>query len=196
MAIVQCLPEILLRQTDKFASFFSTVSAPVVENSFRFANNLSSWLWTQTPEEIVTNTDSRVAFAEALDPKVFEFIFARPVHGMSNEAILLMKKAQGVSGWADWGDYDTLVLRLRQILQENDRRLVIDVFFSETDSVIGNPGTAGPEWFKHCWKCDGEDGTIQFFSKVVSGTDHDSIWATRWGMARDVFMRIGDVHVS
>jgi hypothetical protein len=91
--------------------------------------------------------DPEIAFAEALDRKLGDCIFGNSAVGMSNDAIMLLQRPnddQHLSGWADWGDYDALVPRLRQALADSGRRLVVDVFFAESDAMIGNPGAAGP----------------------------------------------------
>jgi hypothetical protein len=195
MSVTHALPRSLLGQVDKLASLFSMVSAPILETSFGLSAVLGRWFGAEPAIEGAASAaaDPAVAFAEALDPKLADFIFASPIHGISNESILLMQKTQGISGWADWGDYDTLVPRLRRALAEKNRCLVVECFFSQTDSMIGDPGTAGPEWFKSCWSRAGDDDgdAIQFSCKVINGADHNSIWATEWGVARDVFSRIG-----
>ncbi|KAH8200900.1 hypothetical protein TruAng_004909 [Truncatella angustata] len=181
------------RQVDKLASLFSVVSAPILETSFGLTTAFGRWFATQPAGEdaAITATDPAVAFAEALDPKLADFIYASPIQGISNESILLLQRTQGASGWADWGDYDTLVPRLRRTMAEKDRCLVVECFFSQTDSMIGDHGTVGPEWFKSCWSRDGkDDDAIQFSCRVINGADHNSIWATQWGVARDVFNRI------
>ncbi|KAF6807202.1 hypothetical protein CPLU01_15821 [Colletotrichum plurivorum] len=193
MSMTHALPNALLGQVDKLVSLFSVVSAPVLDTSFGLTSAFGRWFGAQPSGEgaAATAPDPAVAFAEALDPKLVDFINARPIHGMSQEAILLLQKTEGASGWADWGDYNTLVPRLRHALAEKGRRLVVECFFSQTDSMIGNPGTAGPEWFKSCWKKDGrDDDVIQFSCRVIDGTDHNSIWAMEFGVARDVFERI------
>ncbi|KAL0929812.1 interferon-induced GTP-binding protein Mx2 [Colletotrichum truncatum] len=196
MSITHALPKPLLGQVDKLASLFSVVSAPILDTSFGLTSAFGRWFTTQPAEDVAAATPANpaVAFAEALDPKLADFIYARPIHGMSNESILLMKKTQGgsESGWADWGDCDTLVPRLRRTLAEKNRRLIVECFFSQTDSMIGNPGTVGPEWFKGCWTRDGSeyDDAIQFSCRVINGADHNSIWATQWNVTRDVFDHI------
>lgn len=197
MSVTHALPRSLLGQVDKLASLFSVVSAPILETSFGLTSAFGRWFATQPAGEdaaataAATAANPAVAFAEALDPKLADFIFANPINGLSNESILLMQKTEGVSGWADWGDYDTLVPRLRRVLAEKDRCLAVECFFSQMDNMIGDPGTVGPEWFKSCWSRDGmDDDVIQFSCRVIDGADHNSIWATEWDVARDVFNRI------
>ncbi|KAF6817203.1 hypothetical protein CPLU01_13650 [Colletotrichum plurivorum] len=190
MSITHALPNSLLGQVDKLVSLFSVVSAPVSDTSFGLTSAFGRWFGAQPSGENAATTapNPEAAFAEALGYKVADFIYARPIHGISQESILLLQKAEGASGWADWGDYDTLVPLLRRALAEKNRRLMVDCFFSQTDSMIGDPGTAGPEWFTSCWGQDGkDDDVIQFSSRVIDGADHDSIWGTEFGVARDVF---------
>ena len=193
MSVTHALPKFLLGQVDKLASLFSVVSPPILETSFGLTSAFGQWFAPQPAGEDANAAavDPAVAFAEALDPKLADFIYASPINGLSNEAIMLLQRTQDVSGWADWGNYDTLVPRLRRALVEKDRRLSVECLSSETDSMIGDPGTLGPEWFKSCWSPDGkDDDAIQFSCRVINGTDHNSIWVTQWGVPRDVFNRI------
>ncbi|ETS84158.1 hypothetical protein PFICI_02183 [Pestalotiopsis fici W106-1] len=129
MSVTNALPRFLLVQVDKLASLFSVVSAPILETSFGLTSALGTWFATQPAgDDASTAVDPAVAFAEALDPKLADFIYAMPVHGISNESIVLMKKTQGTSGWADWVDYDVLVPRLKTAMAENGQCLVVDCF--------------------------------------------------------------------
>ncbi|KAL0935914.1 interferon-induced GTP-binding protein Mx2 [Colletotrichum truncatum] len=196
MSATHALPRSLIGQADKLVSFLSVVADPILDTSFGLASAFGRWFAApQTGDAAAAaaanSDDPAKAFADALDPKLADFIYARPINGISNESILLMQKTRGEPGWSDWGDYDTLVPRLRRALAEKDRCLNVECFFGQTDSMIGDPGTAGPEWFKSCWDRDGkDDDVIQFSCRVIDGADHNSIWATEWGVARDVLNRI------
>lgn len=201
LSMAQALPTSVLAHSDKLASYFTIVSVPVIGKSLDLVSSMLQWLGSKPERDggatvmdaDVGAGDGETAFAEALDPKLADYIFDDSVLGMSNETILLLQRPNSnrdISGWADWGDYDALVPQLRQALADKDRRLAVDVFLSETDSMTGDPGTAGPEWFIRYWETTASNNPITFSSSVVPGSDHNSIWATRWGVARGVFERM------
>lgn len=210
LSLAEALPTSLLAHSDKLASYFTMVSAPLLGKSLDLVGNLMQWLGPaaaptreggeagnstkNNTDTVAGASDEATAFAEALDPKLADFIFRNSVSGMSNETILVLQrpnKDSNVPGWSDWGDYDVLVPRLRRVLANSNRRLIVDIFLSETDAMTGDPGTAGPEWFISCWDAPSDSGDpIVFSCSVVPGTDHNSIWATGFGVAHGVFERI------
>ncbi|KAG5920806.1 hypothetical protein E4U42_006065 [Claviceps africana] len=150
--------------------------------------------------------DPEVAFAEALQPRNIKFIYSGAVHGLSRDAVLLLARADSLPAWSDWGDYDELIHRLAEILRSKNQRLNVELFLGQTDFMIGDPGSKGPEWFKTCWEeaSHQDHSPIQFSSKVVQGADHDAVWSLKWGTPQHVFREIGspgyfvnsDEHVS
>ncbi|KAG6020956.1 hypothetical protein E4U41_002671 [Claviceps citrina] len=187
MAVTQSLPRVLIEQTDKLASLVSTVSAPIMSTSFGLAGVFVAP--TSGP-----SVDPEVAFEEALRPRNMKFVYSGAVHGLSQDAVLLMKRTESTSGWGDWGDYDELIPRLAEKLRPNRQPLRVEVFLGESDLMIGNPGSKGPEWFNACWeraRQDGDDSPIQFSSSVVQGADHDTVWDLKWGTVQRVFQEVG-----
>ncbi|KAG5950332.1 hypothetical protein E4U53_005246 [Claviceps sorghi] len=150
--------------------------------------------------------DPEVAFAEALQPRNIKFIYSGAVHGMSRDAVLLLTRADSLPAWGDWGDYNELIPRLAETLRSKNRRLNVELFLGQTDFMIGDPGSKGPEWFKTCWEeaSQLEHSPIRFSSKVVQGADHDTVWDLKWGTPQHVFRAIGspgysvdsDEHIS
>lgn len=81
-------------------------------------------------------------FKDKLWPEVIERIYAEGIKSISADAVLFMKKGVGLPGWSDWGDYNTFVPRLIESLRAAGKRLSVDVFYAENDSIIG--GSEGP----------------------------------------------------
>lgn len=134
-----------------------------------------------------------VKFEEEMSPKIMDRIYAEGVQGISAEAILLMQKANGSAGWSDWGDYDQLVPRLASTLRAAHRRLRIDVFYAETDSLIGNAGSKGQKWLDKCFNAQGNEDAIEYRSRVVAGADHNTVWNLKAGAAQEMFEVVGSV---
>ncbi|KAG5975400.1 hypothetical protein E4U55_007701 [Claviceps digitariae] len=194
MAMTQSLPQTLIEQTDKLASLVSTVSVPIVSSSLGLVDVFCSF--ADAPP-----VDPEVAFEEALRPRNMKFVYSGAIHGLSQDAVLLMRRSDrsdSLSGWSDWGDYDKLIPRLAEKLRSKNQRLNVELFLGQTDFMIGDPGAKGPEWFETCWKeaSQQENSPIQFSSKVVAGADHDTVWDLKWGTAHQVFREIGSPRCS
>ncbi|TWU72037.1 hypothetical protein ED733_001494 [Metarhizium rileyi] len=196
MSITQSLPKALIAQTGKLASLVATVSAPMVSTSFGISDFLIGLVGAESPAEqaAASEADRQVLFEDALQPRMIKFVYRESVHGLSQDAIVLMKRIESGSGWSDWGDYDTLVPRLADVLRCRGQRLVVEVFLGETDFMVGDAGSKGPEWFNQCWKAvsDADDSPIDYSCTVVKGSDHNTTWNLRWGIPERVFRRLGE----
>lgn len=192
MSITKALPGSVIAQVDKFATFINNNVGPILSTSFGFSQTLVSLVATKQPQQPgPADADEDVKFEEAIGPRLQNYVFSQGIHGMSQEALLLMQRAEGVSGWGDWGDYDEVVPRLAEVLRAAGRRLVIDAFFAETDDMVGNAGSKGPKWFDSCWESEQGKGVIEYTSTNISGADHDTIWSLRWGATQKVFAKMG-----
>jgi hypothetical protein len=82
---------------------------------------------------------------------------------------------------------------LTEALRSRGQRLVVEVFLGETDFMIGDAGSKGPEWFNRCWKeaSDADDSPIDFSSTVVTGADHNTTWNLQFGIPERVFSKLG-----
>ncbi|KAG5999464.1 hypothetical protein E4U43_002060 [Claviceps pusilla] len=191
MAITQSLPRAMIEQTDKLASLVSTFAVPITSAGSGLADIVCSFA-TAPP------VDPEVAFEEVLRPRNMKFVYSGAVHGLSQDAVLLMRRGGSQSGWSDWGDYDELIPRLAEKLRAENQRLKVELFLGQTDFMIGNPCSKGPEWFKTCWEeaTQQDNSSIEFSSKVVGGADHDTVWSLKWGAAQQVFGDIGSCTCS
>ncbi|CEI66163.1 hypothetical protein FVEN_g4436 [Fusarium venenatum] len=185
MSFVKALPVGMMAQADKAIGFFNNTLGPAFTSSVGF-----SQLFT-TPTPLGPEGDSEFAkFEESLEPHLFKIVHAESIEGFSDESLLLMQKINGISGFGDWLDYDDLVPKLVSVLRESGRQLTIDVFYAETDSMIGAPETAGPQWMNACWKGEQVGDTISYNAKTIKGADHNTIWSIRRGVPEEVFKKL------
>jgi pimeloyl-ACP methyl ester carboxylesterase len=185
MSLVQALPVGMVAQADKVIGFFNNTLGPAFTSSVGF-----SQLFT-TPAPACHEEESESAkFEESLEPLLFKFVHAESIEGFSDESLFLMQKINGIPGFGDWLDYDDLVPKLVSALKGAGRQLTIDVFYAEEDSMIGTPGTAGPEWMNACWKGEQIGNTIKYNAKTIKGADHNTIWSIRRGVPEMVFRNL------
>jgi hypothetical protein len=85
-----------------------------------------------------------------------------------------------------------LVPRLVEGLRAVDRRVRLEVFYAETDTLTGDGGVASKagKWFDGLWAGDVRD-VVEYGSRTVKGADHDGIWWLRWGAVQQVFEAVG-----
>ncbi|KAK3307246.1 uncharacterized protein B0T15DRAFT_553729 [Chaetomium strumarium] len=168
------------------------------------------------PEQRGVVVDDGVRFEEKIVwPALMRRVYDEGVAGLGEDAVLFLQKAQGAragtgagdgtgagppGGWGDWGDYDTLVVRLREVIRREGRRLRVRVYYAEKDVVVRDGGTEsdGARWFDKCWtegagSGDAERDVIDYRSRTVDGADHDHVWDLRWGVVQEVFADVGQV---
>jgi hypothetical protein len=147
-------------------------------------------------------------------PALMRRVYDEGVAGLGEDAVLFLQKAQGAEagsgtgngagspGWGDWGDYDALVARLREVLRREGRRLRVRVYYAEKDVVVRDGGTEseGAKWFDKCWTGVGGSGdgegdangdVVEYRSRTAQGADHDHVWDLRWGVVQEVFGEVG-----
>jgi pimeloyl-ACP methyl ester carboxylesterase len=181
------LPARMIGTFDKLVGFLHSHVEPITSASVGISAPISD-LFSKPPANVGTEDDD-VKFEEAIGPKWGDRMFGGDIKGVSDEALFLLRRADGMDGWGDWKDYDTLIAKVADIFKQRGQRLTVDVFFSETDAMIGSETGKGPQWFHGLWQSGGD--SINYTKEVVSGSDHDSIWNLRWGMAQRVYARIG-----
>jgi hypothetical protein len=188
MALVSALPCALVGRFDSIARLANAYVAPVGAAVARLVPS-SATRHPDPEREGASREDALLAHA-------MRRAFAEGVRGLGADALLFMRKVPGAAagGWGDWGDYDTLAPRLAEALRAAGvGRLTLDVFFAEEDVMVGDAGTKGPMWFDGIWKGDDLSDVINYNSRVVEGTDHDSIWSLRWGVPQTVIEMVGQL---
>ncbi|KAK2043548.1 hypothetical protein LZ31DRAFT_323203 [Colletotrichum somersetense] len=228
MRAAAALPDAVLSRFHALAGFFQRSVAPVTAFSgvgFRAVSDmLPSLPWTTAaaaaaaspaPDaaaagEVEAEAEGggaaaaararMAAFEEAVWDRIIDKVFAGSVQGLSEEAILLLKRAEHPGYWGTWGDHDQLVT----LLAEGEAtataaaggggggggaRLKVDVYFAEADDMIGTG--EGPRWFEDCWRAERRGDRIDFSSCVVPGADHDTIVGLKFDVFERIFRQVG-----
>ncbi|KAK3331832.1 hypothetical protein B0T19DRAFT_355064 [Cercophora scortea] len=191
-ALVKHLPAGLIGNFDKVASLVNSYVGPVIGASSVLAAKLTPASKDGEP------VAAEVKAEEEVWPAVMKQIYAEGVQGVSAEAVLLMQKVHGATGWSDWGDYDALVPRLVGVLRVTAAmavrgRVKVDVFYAESDHMIGEGGSKGPVWFDGCWVGPRTAEVVEYGCRTVPGADHDGLWGLRWGVMQEVFGKVGQL---
>ncbi|KAK2019084.1 hypothetical protein LZ32DRAFT_598613 [Colletotrichum eremochloae] len=193
MRAAAALPDAVLGRFHMLAGFFQRNVAPVTAFSAVGFNALIEMLpslrATPAPAAPAAAAGTRMAaFEESIWERIIDKVFAGSVQGLSEEAIMLLKRAEHPGYWGSWEDHDRLVTLLAEGEAELDAgdgaRLMVDVYFAEADDMIGTG--EGPKWFEDCWRAERRGDRIDFSSRVVPRADHDTIV----GLGFDVFERI------
>ncbi len=188
LIMAHAFPAGLIGTIDKLVSF-ANYFRPVVGAT----QGISQFIVQGTPvsfEEFEGAEAGDVEFEEKVSSAVANKAFGLGVQGMSTDAVMLMQKTDPDAGWSDWGDYDKYIPRLAEMLRATGRKLQVDMFYSESDLLIGDAGTKGPLWFDACWRTSGCEDVIQYWSTTVKGVDHDRAWNLRWRVPQRVFAKV------
>ncbi|KAJ5374204.1 hypothetical protein N7517_006210 [Penicillium concentricum] len=108
-----------------------------------------------------------------IDSSMMQCMFAENTVGSNSEALQCLRKEPNT--WGKCEDYEVFVRELVERERGRDGApLKVHAFFGETDSMIGKKGRT---YVERCWQTVNEDsrGAIEFDSRVVFGTDHDSL---------------------
>ncbi|KAF4987758.1 hypothetical protein FGRMN_10182 [Fusarium graminum] len=187
--LIQSLPNSLLGQADKVIGFVAGTLGPAFAPSAVIGEIIKGSFGPGTGSSDVSSPDA--ALEESLEARLFSFLQSESIKGFSDESQFLMQKAEGISGWGDWLDYDDLMPKLAEALEKANRKLTVEIFYGEQDSMIGAHGTCGTKWLDSCWEEDQIKEVVAYKSKVVTGTNHDTIWSIRRGVPEEVLKKIG-----
>ncbi|KAF5977303.1 alpha beta hydrolase fold family [Fusarium coicis] len=189
MSVTQSLPASMLAQADKLIGFVNGTLGPVVATSA----GMSQMFGLSKKKNVgggAEETKADALFEESLEPFLFKLVHGESIRGFGDESVFLMQKTEGVPGWGDWLDYDDMVPKLVQALEGAGKKLTVDVYYAEEDSMIGAPGTDGPKWLDSCFKGEEVEQVITYSTKTIEAADHDTIWSIRRGVPVDVFQRL------
>lgn len=200
MNVTEMLPAAAIGTLDKIATFTQSYMLPISGLSTGVVTSWSNFFGLSSSGD----EDPETAFEDAVHDKMFPYVSKDGIQGLSDEAVLLMKKGEGLDRWGDWKDYDELVPRLRVALHEAGRKLHIETFFAENDSMTGNPSTSGPLWLDKCFtegaeNDSGGDGsgspkTIEYHRSVIPGSDHNGIWRLKFKTMERAFEMMNRGH--
>ncbi|KAM0340152.1 hypothetical protein ACHAPU_010644 [Fusarium lateritium] len=187
--LIQSLPNSIMGQADKVIGFVAGTLGPAFAPSAGIGEIIKGSFGPGTGASDVSSPDA--ALEESLESKLFSFVQSESIKGFSDELQFLMQKVEGITGWGDWLDYDDLMPKLAEVLKKADRKLSVEVFYGEQDSLIGAHGTRGTEWLDSCWEGDSIKGVVTYKAQAVKETDHDTIWSIRRGVPEKVLKNIG-----
>ncbi|MCJ1304401.1 hypothetical protein MMC08_007213 [Hypocenomyce scalaris] len=157
-----------------------------------FSSSLLSALLPVAVAPVSGDTNPDVgSFEETLRKKSIDYAYAENIQGMSQEALLFLKRGSPDS-WGPWEDYDRYVPMLAELEGHLPcaNKLKVDVFYSETDVMIGT--SRGPQWFDACWRSERRGDRIEYSSCTIMGADHDSILDLKFGLPRRIFDEIAN----
>lgn len=172
--------------------------------------------------------------SRVLSKKILQYAMNESVDGISQEALFCLRRGKG-NVWGEWEDYQHFVpllkerergYRQKQQQQQknkqqeqqnghekqgqgqgqNANRLVVDVFFAESDSASGQKGA---QWFDDCWKktIKGEmagagegpgnthytDDWVDYRSFRTKDTTHETIMRPEFGVLGTIFDRVREL---
>lgn len=192
MTLVQAVPRSLILRVDRLVTFINSTKESLSRRMVRSCLDFSRKIVSRVSENVKSCGHDRICnehtrLESAIRKKTFDGIHLEGIEGISEEALLLLQKVAGQTGWSDWGDYDMLTPRLSKALRLSGRKLILDVYFAEKDSMIGDGGSKGPLWFESCWE---NERDIDYSSKIVSGTNHGGIWMIKFGAVQQILDKI------
>jgi pimeloyl-ACP methyl ester carboxylesterase len=138
--------------------------------------------------------------AKHISKLVTKFFLAEDTSAANEEALLCLKK-HGPGCWGICEDYEEYVRLL--IKAEKDRRpaarakkLRVEVYFAESDLMIGDAGDKGQTYFDNCWKqAEGLSDVIDYESQVLPETNHETVLADfKKGALKRIFESIMGLH--
>lgn len=199
MSMTQLLPASMMK-TEKLVRMIVGYIGPALGYTFKASQLVVSSVYTpppRTPDKNVVEVDRKYAELERdlymgqIGDDVFkgpeERIFAESIRGLNDESVFLMQKGAVSGGWSDWGDFDVLIPRLEEKLRSAGKKLRVDLWYAESDALIGDDASKGPAWFDALWQAAAQNGTMEYRRESVKGSDHDSIWNLKYGRCRKVF---------
>ncbi|KAI1421976.1 hypothetical protein F5Y12DRAFT_660680 [Xylaria sp. FL1777] len=189
------LPNGLVGSCDKLLQVAANMGS-----ALHFSNLFSGLLPSlgQEPTPLASGADPEaVALEESLASEIFRRITNEDVRGISQDALLLLKRDEYPGCWGAWNDYDTLVPLLAQVETERcavDSSTVsplkVHVFFAESDHIIGT--TMAPAWLDDCWRSEQRGHDIDYTSVTIPNTIHDKILDLRYGVAEEIFRELAN----
>ncbi|KAI1745651.1 hypothetical protein F4680DRAFT_109734 [Xylaria scruposa] len=193
------LPDALVGKYDRLVQFFQGGLGLAFQFSDLFGSKPSL---ARGSDFLAPGADpADVALEESLLPELISRFQKEDLRGLGKDAILLLKRDENPGSWGTWRDYDTLVPSLAQA--ERDLRtgasgtispLQVDVFFAESDTIIGT--TAAPTWFNNCWRSEQRGHLINYSSATIPKSSHNTILDLRYGVVERIFQAMSNQDVD
>ncbi|KAJ5788668.1 hypothetical protein N7457_003658 [Penicillium paradoxum] len=181
MKMAQYIPTPAFKLWHHIPRLFLVQDGSVTASSGAMITKLSAMVSTKSSEYqtqnrgyIAQNYGLSPEQQKEIDSSMMQFMFQENTVGSNSEALQCLRKEPNT--WGKCEDYEVFVKELAE--REGGRAgvpLKVRVFFAESDSMIGVKGQA---YIEKCWhqRGDGDSrSVIEFDSRVVSSTDHDSL---------------------
>jgi hypothetical protein len=68
-------------------------------------------------------------------------------------------------------------------------KLAVDIYYAESDGLIGKKGA---EWVEKCWAAERLDGEVDYQSETVEGTGHENIASIETGVLQQILGEVRD----
>ncbi|KAI1324109.1 Alpha/Beta hydrolase protein [Xylariaceae sp. FL0255] len=186
LKILGLMPNGVLGSYDRVLQIFGNVS-PALKFSTDLAGLIPSLSRGYSSSTSNSDPDTAIILEQKMFPELLRRITTESVKGISQDALMLLKREQFPGCWGIWTDYDTLL----PLLAEKERqrcstcsgdapKLKVRVFFAESDHMIGT--SSAPEWLDNCWRPERCGDGIDYTSTFVPRTTHDSILDLRFGV--------------
>lgn len=192
--LVSKLPEGAFGSWNSIAGFIQQQVAP----SLAWSGGLISGVF-KAPTAAPNPPGKRYGTSEEVGKEIerlqTKYVFSEDTTAANEEAKLCLKKGDSAI-WGICDDYNEFVSSV--CAQEKDwasadassSKLKLRVYFAASDVMIGK---GGQEYFKKCWQKGGVSEVIDFESKELPGTDHDSALIDQdAGAMKIIFAEVGD----
>lgn len=177
--MVSKLPVGVFASWNNVAGFIQQRIAPSVAWSGGILSSVSG-VFNTSADEGKNTPGKRYGTSEEVGKEIerlmVRYFFSEDTTAGNEEAKLCLKKDKDVSWGAcdDYEDYMTaLCAQEREMRDANAsmQKLKVQVFYAASDMMIGK---GGQEYFDRLWGRDGVEEVIDFESKELPDTDHDS----------------------
>ena len=201
MQIISTLPASWLDSWDTVNGFIIDKIAPSLSWSGGVLTSMINIL-TSDPgvgDASQTTSGERYGVSEevgkSIDELQVKWWLAENRQAANDEARLCLRKDGGGS-WGVCSDYQTFVQRF--VERERERRaqsperskVEIQIFFAETDIMIGK---GGQRYFEGCWQQEGTQDAFDIKMSKLPGTDHDSaLLDVKGGALKQIFERVAN----
>ncbi|MCJ1394306.1 hypothetical protein MMC18_007184 [Xylographa bjoerkii] len=201
LTALSLVPEVLLNKWPSIAKFVNTTVAPMFMFSGQIVNSVTKTTLPDAQLESPGHSDYdpelRAIFPE-LKPLVTKVFMEENMSGGADEAFLCLKRGDKYT-WGLFADTDDAVsmvvdqeLRLAAVANSSEgglrqEKLRIEVFFAESDIMIGKKGQ---EWFNWCWQSQDITNVISYTSETVPESSHETIGEPEQGVFARLFEEV------
>ena len=182
-------------------SFNANIEPTIAFSSGLFSSITSTNKSTKSKDQdLFEGIDAETqAMKPALEKILGDYVFKENLQGVSDEALLCLKK--GFSGVSHpWGLFEDFDEGVRMVVQqecrltvergsESRQRLKVNVYLAESDMMTGKQGG---KWFDDCWRPEVLEERVDYESGTVPGTNHETIGNMEFGIVYRICAEVAD----